>query len=289
MMEGIKQSLKIIAGNYQLSDEFNRCLNDLLDQHEGGDFSGLSKLHFQMNGGTLTKSIEEVFNLLELWILFTDIVDDIEDGDESKWGIDGNILLNASTALVSIVLLELEKLEIPYKSEVTRLFCHYLLQAVDGQHHDLMNKITSEEMYIDVVKKKSGSLIALSSTLGAVLATGKYTTKLEMSAHYIAIVAQLKNDYNDLLNLQRDLQVKKRTLPLLYLLQFEDSAFDELRLYYRQQGNATTKICITKQQIVDSGLHVYVHLIQSKYLNLALDLLKEVYPTQNVEIFKQYI
>lgn len=217
-MEGIKQSLKIIAGNYQLSDEFNRCLNDLLDQHEGGDFSGLSKLHFQMNGGTLTKSIEEVFNLLELWILFTDIVDDIEDGDESKWGIDGNILLNASTALVSIVLLELEKLEIPYKSEVTRLFCHYLLQAVDGQHHDLMNKITSEEMYIDVVKKKSGSLIALSSTLGAVLATGKYTTKLEMSAHYIAIVAQLKNDYNDLLNLQRDLQVKKE--PCLYYIYY---------------------------------------------------------------------
>lgn len=288
-MEELKQSLRRIVSNYQLSDEFSRCLTYLLDQHEGGDFSDLSKLHFQLNGGILTKSIQEVFNLLELWILFTDIVDDIEDGDESKWGIEGNVLLNASTAFVSIVMLELQKVEIPYKSEVTRLFCHYLLQAVDGQHHDLINEITSEEMYEAVVKKKSGSLIALSSLLGEVLATGKYTAKLEMSAHYIAMVAQLNNDYGDLLNLQRDLQDKKRTLPILYLLQYEDSAFDELRLYYSQHGDSTMNICITPQQIEASGLSIYMHLLQSKYRNLALELLKEIYPTHDVSLFKKYI
>lgn len=288
-MEELKQSLRRIISNYQLSDEFSRCLTSLLDQHEGGDFSDLSKLHFQLNGGILTKSIQEVFNLLELWILFTDIVDDIEDGDESKWGIEGNLLLNASTAFVSIVMLELQKVEIPYKSEVTRLFCHYLLQAVDGQHHDLINQITSEEMYVAIVKKKSGSLIALSSLLGEVLATGKYSEKLEMSAYYIAMVAQLNNDYGDLLNLQKDLQNKKRTLPILYLLQYEDSAFDELRLYYSQQVDSTKNMWISPQQIEASGLSIYMHLLQSKYRNLALELLKEIYPTQDVSLFQKYI
>ncbi len=48
----------------------------------------------------------------------------------------------------------------------------------------------------------SQNLNCISLLLGEVLATGKYIEKLEMSAHYIAMVAQLNNDYGDTLNLQ---------------------------------------------------------------------------------------
>ncbi len=242
-----------------------------------------------MNGGNETTSINKSIHLLELWILFTDIIDDIEDGDEAKWGIDRNILVNASTALISIVLLELQKLTLPYHSEVMRLFCHYLLQATDGQHHDLTNQITSEEIYLDVVKQKSGSLIALACMLGETLATGKQTAALVSCAHYIAIVAQLNNDYADLLGLQRDLIMKKRTLPILYLLQYENSMFDNLRTYYKQQTSTKTNIYITSQQIEASGLPIYVYLMKSKYRNLAFELLQQLYPTQDVSIFEQLI
>ncbi|MFB7155432.1 polyprenyl synthetase family protein [Lysinibacillus sp. NPDC056232] len=260
-----------------------------MTQHKGGDFTNLCELHFQMAEGIETSAIKDVYNILELCILFTDILDDIEDGDETKWGIERNILLNASTSLISILFIELKRLEMPYQNEVIMLFYNYLLQAADGQHHDLTNNIISEEAYLGVVKKKSGSLIALACTLGQTLANGKYEEKLEKCAHYIAIVAQLRNDYEDLLGMQKDISMKKRTLPILYLLQYESPMFDELRAHYIKQTDSTTDTHITSQQIEASGLPIYMHLMTLKYHRLAMDLLQQLYPDKDISIFRQYI
>lgn len=288
-MKELQKRLIFLVKNHYLSTEFEHCLETLLEQYEGGIFGELCKLHFQMNNGVETKDVKEVLDLLELWVLFTDILDDVEDGDEAKWGRECNILVNSSTALISIVLLELQKLAMPHQNEVIRLFSSYLLQATDGQHHDLLNQITSEETYINVIKKKSGSLIALACTLGETLATGKFTPELETSAYYTSIVAQLSNDYEDLLGMQRDVIAKKKTLPILYLLQYEDSMFDELRAYYRQQERKAMTTRITFQQIEASGLPIYIHLMKLKYRNLAFDLLQQLYPNKDISKFEQYI
>lgn len=288
-MERLRDTLSNFIENYSLSSEFESCLRTLLVQHEGGIFSQLCKLHFQMNDGIETKDIRKVFYLLELWVLFTDIVDDIEDGDEEKWGVNQNILLNASTALISIVFLELQKLSIPFRDEVRQLFCHYLISATDGQHHDLINQIQSEETYIDVVKRKSGSIIALACTLGETLAKGNHRVKLEACAHNIAIVGQLNNDFEDLLGKQTDIYARKRTLPLLYLLEYEDPMFDKLRQYYMEPIHTTNKIYINTDQIVASGLPIYMDFMKSKYRNNAFELLHQLYPYHDISKFEKFI
>lgn len=272
---------------YHLSNEFKSFLETLLKRQENSDFSQLCRLHFQINGGKETSAIEEVFKVLDLFILIADILDDIEDEDIEKWRSDYNLLVNGSTALIGIILLELQEIKIPYQDVVLRLFFKYLLSATDGQHHDLKNLITSEEMYIDVVKKKSGSLISLSSSLGQILATGKSSVELRKYAQYVSIVAQIKNDYEDLLGEQKDLLSKKRTLPILYLLQYEDEMFDQLRDYYNSNKILNFKIDVKK--IEDSGLEVYINFMISKYRKLAIDILKTIYPGKDLSKIKQLI
>lgn len=282
---------KSIFDKYQLSFEFKKCLEGLLQRQEKSSFKELSKLHFHFNGGKETDTTESVFRILDLFILLTDILDDIEDDDVEKWGIDYNLLVNSSTALYSIIMLELQSIETPYKHEIMSLFSNYLLKATDGQHHDLTNQVTSEEMYFDVVKKKSGSIMALSCTLGETLAIGKYRKELETFAHYVAIIAQIRNDFEDLLSSQKDLISKKRTLPILYLLKYDDekdSIFTQLRSYY-EYPNKNLDFYLSTNHIEKSGLEIYINLIKQKYRQMALELLHSLYPEQDISEFSRLI
>lgn len=281
------QTERSILDKYYLSNEFVSFLEDLRSKQEKSDFSQLSRLHFQINGGQETSSTEEVFKILDLFILITDILDDIEDDDVEKWGFKYNLLVNGSTALISILLLELQKIKIPYQNEVLRLFFIYLLSATDGQHHDLTNQIISEKDYFDMVEKKSGSIIALACTLGETLATGKVTTGLETYAQYVSIIAQVRNDYEDLLGKQRDLISKKRTLPILYLLQDENPIFNHLREYYSTDKSLDFSISVS--QIEKSGLTIYIDFIMLKYRSLAFNLLQILYPEQDISKLEQLI
>ncbi|SEN75462.1 transcriptional regulator [Paenisporosarcina quisquiliarum] len=281
------QNARLIFDKYHLTSEFVIFLEDLIIQKEKSGFSQLSRLHYQINGGIETASTEEVFRMLDLFILITDILDDIEDDEVKKWGYEYNLLVNGSTALLSIILLELQQIKLPYQNEVLRLFFNYLLSATDGQHHDLTNQIISEKEYFDIVKKKSGSIIALSCTLGQTLVTGKITLGLETYAQHVAIIAQIRNDYEDLLGKQKDLLSKKRTLPILYLLQYEDPMYDHLRDYY--STNKSLDFSISVNEIEKSGLTIYLNLITLKYRNLALELLQSLYPEQDLSKLEQLI
>lgn len=288
-MAELYSTIKSIFYKHNLSIEFMNCLINLSELQEKSDFRKLSRLHFQLNGGIETDNIEEVFEILDLFILLTDILDDIEDKDIEKWGMEYNLLVNSCTALTGIIVLELQKKDFPYKEKILYLFFNYLISATDGQHHDLTNQITSEEVYFNVVKKKSGSILALACTLGEVLATGKFRPELEKYAHYISIIAQLNNDYEDLLNKQKDLLLKKKTLPILYLLQYEDPMFNQLQDYYRSDTSEHSAIHISLNQIEESGIEVYINLIKLKYRKLSIDVLKNLYPNQEITTLEQII
>lgn len=274
---------------YGFSYEFENCLKDILLQSENTLFSELSKLHFQLSGGVETESINKIFKLLDLSIIFTDIIDDIEDKEITKWGKEENILINASTALMSIVMLELNSLDFPFRRETVQLFFQYLISAADGQHHDLLNNVVTEEIQIKITMKKSGSLIALACTLGEVLATGKYREGLEECASYMGVIAQLNNDYEDLMTQQKDIGMKKINLPILYLLKDLNPMFTALREFYQDQYNVIPPIYIAHEELEACGLPIYISFMKSKYRQLAIDLLNELYPKTDILHFEKFI
>lgn len=99
------------------------------------------------------------------------------------------------------------------------------LRAIEGQHIDLLNKISCEDRYMDMVVLKSGSLTELACLIGTVLANPDKATEVQFYGSHIGVIGQIQNDMegmkrwdgkNDLLN-------KKWTLPILYLLAVEQN------------------------------------------------------------------
>ena len=74
----------------------------------------------------------------------------------------------------------------------------YILQSSQGQHDDLSDKPVTENECLDMIKRKSGSLTALSCVLGTMLATGKFNPTVESYALQLGIALQIENDYRGL-------------------------------------------------------------------------------------------
>lgn len=186
-------------------------------------------------------------------------------------------------------MLELNSLDFPFRRETVQLFFQYLVRAADGQHHDLLNNVVTEDTQIKIIMKKSGSLIALACTLGEILATGKYREEIEECAYYIGVIAQLNNDYEDLMTQQKDIGMKKINLPILYLLKDLDPMFTALREFYQDQHNVIPPNNITHEELEACGLPIYISFMKSKYRQLAMNLLKELYPRTDILRFEKYI
>lgn len=279
--------LEFLVGKYELSGEFEKCIQNILLKSEEAIFKQLSKYIFVINGGELKDEIIKVFELLNLCIVITDILDDIEDNHTIKWNEDEATLLNASTALISILVLELNSSVIPNNEKITTLFMRYLLKATDGQHSDLTNRIFTEEECIKVIQAKSGSLVALACITGEILATGSYRTGLEQCALSIGVIAQLNNDFEDLLLEQKDIQAKKITLPILYLLKYQGALTKDLLHYY--EGNNLEPVHISKEMIEATGLDTYMAYMQTFYRQRAISLFSKLYPQQNINNFLKFI
>ncbi|MEW5323815.1 polyprenyl synthetase family protein, partial [Geobacillus thermoleovorans] len=96
-----------------------------------------------------------------------------------------------------------------------------LLQSLNGQHMDVTNDIQTETDYLQMLKKKSGSLVAMACFVGTALAGAeKNTVIIEKYANDIGIAAQIDNDIDALYRWdeKNDIKAKKKSLPVLYML-----------------------------------------------------------------------
>jgi competence protein ComQ len=134
-----------------------------------------------------------------------------------------------------------------------------------------------------MVQEKSGSLIKLACYMGyASLDVPSLTLQhIEGLADYAGLIHQIQNDMKDLneFDNKSDLFLKKRTLPILYLLESEDTSFPLLKPFY--QGRIQLDEFIKNKEewltyIDKSGCIEYSKIVQSICITKAEEIYEEL-------------
>lgn len=233
-------------------------------------FGKLVILHYQMFGGQ-SEDIYQAAAAVELMILSLDIFDDLQDQDDGPmpWNtIAPAISMNIATGLLSLVAKALQQTSFEASAKLSAI--DYLntqvLKAVNGQHADLMNLIQSEDDYLQMVKNKSGSLMASACLVGTALITEEHHDCVNQYAEHMGIIAQIKNDIKDICRWdeKNDLVHKKRTLPILYLLHNQQPQYQFIRDYFR--GKLIKEEWLKnkgeiQELIKKSGVFEYAHVV----------------------------
>ncbi|MCR8636420.1 polyprenyl synthetase family protein [Paenibacillus radicis (ex Xue et al. 2023)] len=282
----------VVEEIYRVIDEYiySNDLNILIKQFvqekasENSIWSRITEYSHRMLGGTFSH-IGQVAALSEIIILALDIVDDLQDQDNTAkpWMTCApQFTLNALLAFQTIFMGEMGRLQQSYggSSNLVEEASRILAGAINGQQKDLNGSVTMEADCLVMVREKSGSLIKLACYMGyAFVENCSQETIAQMNelADCIGIMAQIENDMKDVMrfDLKNDLLQKKRTLPIIFLLQHGDQDFPILKQFYEGDLSAEQFLkhklaCL--QYIADSGCIEYCKIVQSLYFNRANDL-----------------
>lgn len=273
-----KQMNQIITSqikNYELKD----LLHSFVKEKKRLVFGELAIIHHKVFAGK-DSEILQLAAAIELLILSFDIFDDLEDLDNMKmpWmQIDHSIVLNAATILYTLSQQTVLTLSSPFKHQILNAFLQYAIQAMEGQHDDLQNNISTEEDCLNVMKRKSGSLIALASVCGMLLANVNYP-EVEAYSYQIGIAAQTDNDFRDLFNpLKNDVSAQKKSLALLYLQKgYNEHALEILKFFESGKDFNVEFGSIEnyKQKLIDTGVVQYLNVIKQISINKALRMIE---------------
>ncbi|WP_157761922.1 polyprenyl synthetase family protein [Bacillus thermotolerans] len=184
-------------------------------------FADSFKLHFDAFSKHACHEVRDITACLEGMMLALDIIDDIQDDDNglSIWMKKGQaVSLNVAISLMVITLSRL--LDCSNKPDMIKVVLRHLSRSIEGQHQDLYGCISNIKEYIDMIRMKSGSLVAMANTLGAMLAGYKDYQMVEDYSYDLGIAAQIGNDIQDVMDFEEksDWKLKKKTLPIIYLL-----------------------------------------------------------------------
>jgi competence protein ComQ len=275
-----KQMMQTVAIQTK-NTELQNLLLSFVNEKEELNFGQLTIVHHEAFSG---KDLEilQLAAAIELLILSFDIFDDLEDLDNVKepWmQIDPSIALNAATTLYTISQQAVLTLSSPFKHQILHAFFKYSIQAMEGQHDDLQNLISTEEECLNVMKRKSGSLIALASVSGMLLANADFP-EVEEYSYQIGIAAQSDNDFRDLFNpLKNDISAQKKSLAMIYLQKgYNEHALDVLRFFAsgKDFNEEFGNIVNYKQKLIDSGVAQYLNVIKQIAINRATRIIEEL-------------
>lgn len=279
-----------IMDKYVTEQDLNESLHLFVQEKvvERSKWSDITRYTHMMLGGCSPR-IEHAAALTELLMLALDIVDDLQDQDnmDKPWmQCSRAYALNAVLAIVFASMAELSELldEQTLSYKVTAIWKRIginVTTAVNGQQQDLNYTVITESDYISMVKQKSGSLIHLACFMGYALLDewdDTIASTMEELSHGIGMISQLENDLKDLIryDVKNDLLEKKRTLPILFLLNDDEPKFPFVKQYY--DGDITKEEFIVHKlacidYIHDSGCMEYTRIIQSLYRDQAEALL----------------
>lgn len=202
-------------------------------------FGELAVKHYFLLGG----ESEEIYcaaAAVELLILSLDIFDDLQDKDNptTLWSqLDPAVAMNLAIACLSLSQMLFTRLQFPeeYKKILLPYVNEMVLRSVSGQQKDILNQSIGEKDYLEMVEDKSGSLMALACLTGAILSGQRDLYEdIRIIGQWFGLVAQLQNDMRDAMrwDLKNDLLRKKKTLPILYLLNKEQEEYRIFTDYY---------------------------------------------------------
>lgn len=288
-MNAIKQTsvtqdmLRMVEDHFQQDDLKKMLRTFVLEKAgEGTLWSAITRCTHHMLGG-VSPHIEKSAALIEMIMLLLDIVDDLQDRDnmEKSWmQREQAAVLNAVLAFQAMVFAELDQIGSGLTGEV----CRHLARAIDGQHADVTQAVQNEEDYIAMVRQKSGSLMRLACMMGYSLVDGlprETIDCLDDLAECAGVVAQIDNDVRDLLryDVKNDLLHKKRTLPILFMLEDSMEEFPAIAQYY--EGEMTSEEFLLRkvacmQYIRDCGCIEYAQVIRTLFADRADELLEAI-------------
>jgi geranylgeranyl diphosphate synthase, type I len=209
---------------------------------------------------------------LECFICALDLLDDVEDEDQTSLGLTLGVprMLNVSTTLLALSQRALISLS-PYGApswlllRLLEAFQQSTLTATAGQHKDLLAEqrsvftITTEDC-IAVAAEKAGALLRLACNVGAMCA-GAEKEECEMFSalgEFLGIAHQLDNDSHDLYhilqrdssplyiktepvvkNVKTDLIRQKKTLPVVFAARSRSTLQKHLPLSDSERQRAT--------------------------------------------------
>lgn len=278
MNNSLLQEMFRMVDDYFTEPDLNRYLRlfiqDKLD--EGLRWSDITLFSHYLFGGQ-SPFIERSAALTEMMLLAIDIVDDIQDRDNPSkpWmQCSPEQALNGVCALLVAFIAEAPPGTAPVAGRL-------LAESVNGQQKDVSAAILTEADYMEMIHKKSGSLLRFACHMGVSLVPGlpsEIAAQMDELAECVGVIAQLENDLNDVrrLDLKSDLISKKRTLPILFLLRGGETEFPLINRYY--EGHLTAEEFFEHQSellayVEASGCMEYTRVVQSLYIERAEELL----------------
>lgn len=238
---------------------------------EGLSFGYITVLHHNMFDGT-SSDIFKAAAAVELLILSFDIFDDLQDNDNVRtpWRRQNSaITMNLALSLFSLSVQIINDLD--SNNHLRKTFDFLNLNAINGQHIDLLNDIENEKQYINMIALKSGSLFALAGAIGTSLASNRPLEQVLDFCIHLGIAEQLKNDLNDIFSFAKnDWSARKKSLPILYLL---ENGSDSIISEYYNHKLSYLELLTHKEEIksilLDSGSIFFAKTIIRKHQLLA--------------------
>ncbi|MEO5906444.1 MAG: polyprenyl synthetase family protein [Saprospiraceae bacterium] len=168
-----------------------------------------------------------------------------------------------------------------------------LLQIEKARRLDI-----TEEIYFDIIRKKTASLIAASCAAGAASVTEdeNLIDKFYRFGEAIGIAFQIKDDLFDYGDIDVgkpraiDIQEKKMTLPLIYTIQHVDSsARKEIIRTVEKYNTDKKRVKALITQVHQSGGIQYAQRSMQEYVDKATSILKEIPSSSAADSMKDLI
>lgn len=281
-----------LVDSWGLSEQFTGMIHGFIEAKSGeitrSRWGKITKVTHWIFGGD-SPQIHQLAAITELIMLAADIADDLQDQDnmEQVWmQMPREQVWNAVLALLTGALAEVGRVsggpQIGDNALVVDVSTT-ILQSLNGQYDDLAVEMETDHAYVAMVQKKSGSLLQLACRLGiAGLSIDKERwDKLSELAICVGVMAQIDNDIRDVLryDLKNDLVMKKRTLPVFYLLAEGDEGFQPILQYYEGQLSKDKMLSYKEacvEHIKASGCIEYCQVIQQLFRERAEGLFEGI-------------
>ncbi|WP_088000863.1 polyprenyl synthetase family protein [Bacillus pumilus] len=257
----IKQNMSDFIQHAVRQKDLQKLLLEFTDIKNEFPFGQLAYKHYEAFGGQDKQAITQLAAGIELLILSADILDDIEDQDKDSYpwmNVNQGVAINASTYLYTLSIQFIASI-CENNSQLIEKLYQLLKWSMEGQHEDLRHMHGSEEECVEVLRKKSGSLTALASVLGAYLATGKINSTVESYSICYGVAEQISNDFFALFSKTNGDFLKKQTLAFSYLQRgFNDASQEILTFFSSRLDESEQKSFQLKQKLLEAGLTQYM-------------------------------
>ena len=242
--------------------------------------------------GEITDKTFDAASLVELLHTATLVHDDVvDDANERRGFFSINALWKNKIAVLvgdymlsKVLFLSIEKNNVDLLHVVARAVREMsegeLLQIEKARHLDI-----TEEIYFDVIRKKTASLIATCCEAGAIAANREdMREKMRKFGELVGLAFQIKDDIFDYGSPDKigkpsgiDIRERKMTLPIIHVLNSVDAATKRELLNIVKNKNEQPKAVQRAISIVidNGGIH-YAHQKMSALKEEALELLASI-------------